>query len=95
MSRTRKNWVLDGTKDALCEAQNHRCACCGIHTKPGEYATLATIEHVIPLSHGGADDPSNLVITCRGCNDAGAAQNPGITPRSGRIIHRHLSVRSR
>mmetsp|Transcript_2261 Transcript_2261/g.4801 ORF Transcript_2261/g.4801 Transcript_2261/m.4801 type:complete len:98 (+) Transcript_2261:89-382(+) len=29
---------------------------------------LATADHVIPLSRGGPDLPSNLVISCRPCN---------------------------
>ena len=29
---------------------------------------LATIDHVLPLSQGGADDPSNMVVACRPCN---------------------------
>ena len=30
----------------------------------------ASLEHVIPLARGGADESSNFVTTCYGCNDA-------------------------
>ena len=26
------------------------------------------VEHVVPVSRGGADDPSNLALACRACN---------------------------
>jgi len=29
---------------------------------------LATVDHVIPLSRGGSDHPSNMVVACRPCN---------------------------
>lgn len=28
----------------------------------------ATLDHVVPLSHGGAHDPGNLVVACGPCN---------------------------
>ena len=31
-------------------------------------ANRGTLDHVIPRSRGGADDPSNLVLSCRSCN---------------------------
>lgn len=29
-----------------------------------------TIDHVIPLAHGGSNDPQNLVASCYTCNQA-------------------------
>lgn len=29
---------------------------------------IATVDHVIPISRGGTDLPSNLVVACRPCN---------------------------
>lgn len=40
----------------------HRCAYCG--QKPKHL----TIDHVIPKSHGGSDEPRNLVPACLSCN---------------------------
>lgn len=28
----------------------------------------ATLDHVVPLAHGGAHDPGNLVVACAPCN---------------------------
>ena len=38
------------------------------------------VEHIVPVSRGGADDPANLALACRACNvrkgDATAAPDP-------------------
>ena len=34
----------------------------------GDYAN--TVDHVIPISRGGTDDPLNLVAACKRCNYA-------------------------
>jgi 5-methylcytosine-specific restriction endonuclease McrA len=55
--------------------ERDRCACvyCG--------ATAATsgahlhLDHLTPKSAGGADDPRNLVLACRGCNSARQAMS--------------------
>lgn len=33
---------------------------------------VATADHVVPRSRGGADDASNMVVACRPCNAAKA-----------------------
>lgn len=43
---------------------NHACRYCGA-TPPD---AKLTIDHVVPESLGGSDDPSNLVTACAGCN---------------------------
>ena len=66
-------------KDRLCEAQNHKCPLCGVNFNDprdlrrkwinGKLANQhPTFEHVVPFAAGGADDESNLVITCAYCN---------------------------
>jgi hypothetical protein len=48
----------------LCEAQNWHCAYCGAPMEP----ETATIEHVIPISVGGANKWENMVAACGPCN---------------------------
>lgn len=75
MKPERKNWHLDGTKDRLCDEQGNMCACCGkTMGATGRREDYPTIEHIKPLCDGGADDLANIVITCCGCNNAGALQ---------------------
>lgn len=58
-------------RNRLAEAQNWRCCWCGCHTVPENgKANSATIEHVIPRSKGGSNDPSNYAMSCNTCNQA-------------------------
>ena len=58
--------VLFGYEDrkAVLKSSYGICAHCGkkLTTK------TMTIEHIIPLSRGGANDPENLVALCYDCN---------------------------
>ena len=61
---------------ALSEAQNHRCAYCGVEmlltTPAGSLERpwdIATVDHIEPRSCGGGDDWHNLVMACRACNE--------------------------
>lgn len=51
---------------------NHACRYCGT---PASVAPL-TIDHVIPSTLGGTDDPSNLVAACDDCNSGKSATSP-------------------
>ena len=50
----------------------HLCMYCG-QELPDH---LLTRDHLMPLSRGGADDWSNVVAACRGCNHAKGARTP-------------------
>lgn len=64
-------------KASLSEAQNHRCAYCGVETMlstpagaPCRPWNIATVEHIEPKSFGGSNDPDNLVMACLACNES-------------------------
>ncbi len=46
------------------EDQNHMCRYCGNDMGYNQ----ATFDHKIPVSHGGKNVMSNLVLCCRECN---------------------------
>lgn len=54
------------------ELQNGLCYYCGCKIHLGEHNLLpiATLDHMIPLSLGGTDEPHNVVAACWGCNNA-------------------------
>ena len=57
-------------RNRLAEAQNWKCCWCGCETDPvHDKRNSATIEHVIPRSQGGTDDPDNLAMSCSRCNN--------------------------
>lgn len=59
---------------SLSEAQNHRCAYCGIRLTDTKLAhDEATIDHVVPRVAGGRPIWSNEVMACRLCNEGRGA----------------------
>ena len=51
---------------------NHACRYCGIAAPQ----VVLTVDHVIPVTLGGSDEPSNLVAACRDCNTGKSASSP-------------------
>lgn len=51
----------------------HTCRYCGAQAPD---ATL-TIDHVVPITLGGSDEPSNLVAACADCNSGKSSIHPG------------------
>lgn len=49
------------------------------------FAQLFQIEHVVALSHGGADDVGNAALACRRCNLHKGPNLSGIDPLTGEL----------
>ena len=62
-------------------AQKGRCFWCGC--KVGD---TYHVDHVIPLSRGGSNDPDNLVIACPSCNCSKQDKLPHEWPEGGRLL---------
>lgn len=56
----------------ILRRDNHRCRYCGAAAPDARL----TVDHVVPASLGGSDDPSNLVTACADCNSGKSASNP-------------------
>lgn len=63
--------LTDAEWEAALDAFERSCAYCGV----GD-VTLH-IEHVVPISRGGATTKSNIVPACRSCNSHKHARTPG------------------
>lgn len=72
-------------KAELFQRQRGRCAYCHIpmlfdfESNYGQIKPplrLATVDHVIPRSAGGTDDPANLVLACGYCNSRKSSGPP-------------------
>ena len=65
-------------KEFVAERSGYRCEYClsPMHCNPDQ----PSIEHIHPRSRGGGDAPSNLALSCQGCNNfkqtAIAAEDP-------------------
>lgn len=44
------------------------------------------VDHIVPLSRGGSDDPDNLVITCEQCNKSKGNRLPHEWSKGGRLL---------
>lgn len=56
----------------ILKRDNYACRYCG--ATPPE--VKLTIDHVVPVSLGGTDDPSNLCAACTGCNGGKSSAAP-------------------
>jgi len=68
LSDWRREIAFDGATEWLPPSAAPKCAYCGA---PAEH-----IDHVIPRSQGGTDDPRNLVPACAKCNLTKGARTP-------------------
>jgi 5-methylcytosine-specific restriction endonuclease McrA len=66
---SRAAWVKR-ERERLSKEQEGRCFFCEAETAPDhpDPKKRPTLEHLVPQSKGGTDDPSNLAMSCAGCN---------------------------
>ena len=64
--------VSKRTRYEVLKRDNHTCRYCGASAPDA----VLTVDHVIPASLGGSDDPSNLVAACNDCNAGKASTSP-------------------
>lgn len=51
-------------REAVYSKTGGRCAYCGTEIALSDMQ----VDHLIPISRGGADEPSNMLPACRSCN---------------------------
>lgn len=56
-------WMRSDFDDVELKNENHKAVYAN-----GRWHPLATVDHVVPISQGGSDDPENLVAACASCN---------------------------
>ena len=59
------------------------CVYCGVKLS----AYTASLDHVIPLSRGGSNDPKNLVWSCKKCNYKKGDRIPYEWLKEGKNVH--------
>jgi hypothetical protein len=64
--------VSKRTRYEVLRRDNHTCRYCGLVAG----ATELTVDHVVPTSLGGTDDPANLVAACKDCNAGKSSSSP-------------------
>ncbi len=59
--------VNDRTRQYVRERANYLCEYC--HSPERSSSDIFTIDHLTPQSLGGSDEPENLALACRRCNE--------------------------
>ena len=59
--------ISNDLKQAVRVRAQYLCEYC--HSSERLSASRFTIDHIIPKSLGGSDDPNNLALACRRCNE--------------------------
>ena len=67
-------------RNQVQERAKNQCEYC--HTSELWQYVPFTIDHIIPLSLGGTDDPENLALACFHCNRRKSNQCSGIDPET-------------
>ena len=67
--------IRAATRELVRKRAVGRCEYCRIHEDDEPY--VFHLEHIIPIKHGGGDDPSNLAWSCHNCNLAKGANLSG------------------
>jgi 5-methylcytosine-specific restriction endonuclease McrA len=80
--RARKQAAATGAAVLLAEIRErdkNRCGLCGrvVGTRPWPDPLSASLDHIVPLSEGGAHDPANVHLAHLGCNLAKGARGGG------------------
>lgn len=71
-----RNPIPDEVRWAVFERDDFRCRDCGARR-------FLTLDHIHPVSQGGADDIENLQTLCRRCNSKKSDKIAGVSPRQG------------
>jgi HNH endonuclease len=76
--------VPSAVRRAVRERAGGRCEYC--HSPEWVCAARFTLDHLLPRSHGGTDEPHNLALACRRCNERRYNFTTGIDPATQQEI---------
>jgi 5-methylcytosine-specific restriction endonuclease McrA len=65
------------TNTFLFARDDYTCQYCGKHRRELRGRQFLTRDHVLPISHGGDNDWSNVVTACSPCNNRKGNRTPG------------------
>ncbi|MCX5963224.1 MAG: HNH endonuclease [Cyanobacteria bacterium] len=61
--KTPRSKLPDAIRHYVFDRDNHQCQSCNTQKN-------LTIDHIIPINHGGSNDLSNLQTLCKRCNSS-------------------------
>jgi hypothetical protein len=75
--------VSEVTRQQIFAAANHRCEYC--RTSRRVMGIPLVIDHILPLSLGGDDEPGNLAAACYRCNEFKWAKTHDLDSATGEL----------
>ena len=77
--------MMDGaTRRLVRDRTRDRCEYCRLPQAGQPFVTFH-VEHIVPKTHGGHDEPPNLCLACERCNAFKGPNLSGIDPATGRV----------
>ncbi|NJN91006.1 MAG: HNH endonuclease [Leptolyngbyaceae cyanobacterium SL_5_14] len=76
--------VNERTRQFVRERAKYLCEYC--HSPERSSSDVFTIDHLIPRSLGGSDEPDNLALACRRCNERHYNFTTAINPQTGEEV---------
>ena len=70
-SQYKRQAIRPGVRFDILTRDHHRCVCCG---RGAEDGVKLEVDHIIPVSKGGTNQPKNLRTLCAECNRGKAAK---------------------
>ena len=64
-----KRNVPNSLRLSIFERDKFKCVYCGLSAKDG---AVLNVDHILPMSKGGSNEPNNLQTLCRACNNGKA-----------------------
>ena len=72
--------VNERTRQLVRKRAKYLCEYC--HSPERSSSDVFTIDHLLPQSFGGSDDPENLALACRRCNERHYNFTTGVDPQT-------------
>jgi len=72
--------VSDSTRQLVRTRAKYLCEYC--HSPERSSSDVFTMDHLLPQSKGGTDEPENLALACRRCNERRYNFTTGIDPET-------------
>lgn len=76
--------VLQKVRQLVRERANYLCEYC--HSWEEASASRFEIDHIVPRSLGGADNPENLALACQRCNGYRYNFTTGVDPQTQAVV---------
>ncbi|MCL4805989.1 MAG: HNH endonuclease [Anaerolineae bacterium] len=76
-------YIPSSLRELVFDRAAGQCEYCGVHQR--DQSIRHTIDHIVPLAHGGETSEQNLALACMHCNRAKGSNLTSLDPSTRRI----------